>query len=141
MKALITGASSGIGASMARKLSDMGYDLILVARRKTRLENLKKELLSLLPDSNFIGEEEDLHSEILNEGYTFIVDPIDGTTNFFRGLSLSAISVALLKDGKSYIGVCYNPYIDEMFIAQKDKGAYFAKEVSFSSRILLFTAQ
>lgn len=44
MKALITGASSGIGADMARILSDKGYDLILVARRKTRLEKLKKEL-------------------------------------------------------------------------------------------------
>ncbi|HHW69169.1 MAG TPA: SDR family oxidoreductase [Tenericutes bacterium] len=44
MKAVITGASSGLGADMARVLSDMGYDLILVARRKTRLEKLKKEL-------------------------------------------------------------------------------------------------
>ena len=44
MKALITGASSGIGAELARVLSDMGYDLILVARRKTRLSKLKSEL-------------------------------------------------------------------------------------------------
>lgn len=44
MKALITGASSGIGKDMARYLSHLGYDLILVARRKTNLENLKKEL-------------------------------------------------------------------------------------------------
>ena len=44
MKALVTGASSGIGEELAILLSDMGYDLILVARRKTRLEKLKKQL-------------------------------------------------------------------------------------------------
>ena len=44
MKALITGASSGLGADMARVLSGMGYDLILVARRKNKLEKLKREL-------------------------------------------------------------------------------------------------
>ena len=45
MKALITGASSGIGRDMARNLSKRGYDLILVARDENRLQELKKELL------------------------------------------------------------------------------------------------
>ena len=44
MKALITGASSGIGRDMARNLSKRGYDLILAARDETRLQELKKEL-------------------------------------------------------------------------------------------------
>lgn len=44
MKALVTGASSGIGREMAKILSDMGYDLILVARRKKKLEELKRQL-------------------------------------------------------------------------------------------------
>ena len=46
MKALITGASSGLGAEIAKELSEQGYDLILVARRKTRLAKLKKELMT-----------------------------------------------------------------------------------------------
>lgn len=85
---------------------------------------LKGKLLEILPEANFIGEENENNTQILGEGYTFIVDPIDGTTNFSRGMSLSAISVGLLKDGVPFMGVCYNPYIDEMFIAQKGKGAY-----------------
>lgn len=48
MVALITGASSGIGADMARILSDKGYDLILVARNKRKMEVLAKELKQML---------------------------------------------------------------------------------------------
>lgn len=97
---------------------------------------LKDGLLKLLPKASFIGEEND-YGKILKSGYTFIVDPIDGTTNFSRGLSLSAISVALLKDAEPYIGVCYNPYTDEMFIAQKGQGAYLnGKSIKVSNKKL-----
>ena len=59
MKALITGASSGIGADMARVLSDMGVDLILLARRKTRLAKIKSEL-----KKDFYKEEKDMSKKI-----------------------------------------------------------------------------
>lgn len=86
-------------------------------------ESLYSDLMELLPEATFIGEEEDDHSKV-REGYTYIVDPIDGTTNFARGFMESFISVALLKDGENFLSVCYQPYHDEMFTAEKGKGAY-----------------
>jgi myo-inositol-1(or 4)-monophosphatase len=87
-------------------------------------DKLNKELLELVPDANFVGEESKEFEKIKTDGYTFIVDPIDGTYNFARNLKSSAISIALFKDGEPYMGVCYNPYIDEMYKAEKGKGAY-----------------
>ncbi len=52
------------------------------------------------------------------------VDPIDGTSNFVHGLPYFALSVALLRDGKSVLGVVYDPVADEMFAAESGKGAY-----------------
>lgn len=52
------------------------------------------------------------------------VDPIDGTSNFVHGLPYFAVSVALLREGKSVLGVVYNPVSDEMFAAESGKGAY-----------------
>lgn len=82
MKALITGASSGLGREFARVLSEKGYDLILVARRKDRLEELKKELntkVRIIPidlsnetmcyDLFKIVEDEDIEVLINNAGF------------------------------------------------------------------------
>lgn len=91
-------------------------------------EFLKTELLKVLPEGNFVGEEEELHSEIKEKGYTFIVDPIDGTANFTKRFQTSAVSIALLKDAEPYIGVCFNPYKNELFKAEKGKGAYLNGE-------------
>jgi myo-inositol-1(or 4)-monophosphatase len=87
-------------------------------------EKLKNELLDLLPEAVFIGEESDKVNDVSKIGYTFIVDPIDGTTNFSLNIKMSAISVALLKDGEPILGLCYNPYLKEMYKAEKNNGAY-----------------
>lgn len=84
---------------------------------------LKKELSQAMPEAVFIGEEEETHASAA-KGWAFIVDPIDGTTNFMKGCSMSAVSIALLKDGEPVIGVIYNPYLREVFSAEKGKGAF-----------------
>ena len=67
----------------------------------------------------------------------FIVDPIDGTTNFVRGLKHSAISVALAHDGVVEYGVVYDPYKDEIFSAKRDGGAFLnGRPVHVSERPL-----
>ena len=84
---------------------------------------LREKLLALLPEAVFFGEEETgpAHPE---KGWAFIVDPIDGTANFVRGLQQSAISVGLSKDGVVEYGVVYDPYKDEMFSAKRGGGAF-----------------
>lgn len=98
---------------------------------------LKKELLTLLPGSAFVGEEEE-GAAITSEGdsgtgasaieYIWVVDPIDGTSNFIRDIGISAISVGLLKWGKPYAGIIYQPYRNEMFWAVDGQGAYLNGE-------------
>ena len=89
-------------------------------------EILKERLLELVPEAHFVGEEEDVHESIA-AGKAFIVDPIDGTTNFVKDYKASAISVAMTQDGAVELGLVYNPYLDEMFTAQRGKGAYSHK--------------
>jgi len=84
---------------------------------------LKKELLSLLPGSNFYGEEECERADPY-KGWVFIVDPIDGTTNFVRGLRQSAVSVALACDGVVQYAIVFDPYKDELFSAERGGGAF-----------------
>lgn len=86
-------------------------------------EKLKKGLAEIIPDAHFIGEEgeQELFSE---KGKYFIVDPIDGTTNFIKDYHMSCVSVALVEDGLVQLGIIYNPYLDELFLAKRGEGAF-----------------
>lgn len=85
-------------------------------------EFLKERLLAILPGSSFIGEEAD-YDDVESE-YCWIVDPIDGTTNFIRHIPASVTSIGLTHKDVPVLGVVYNPYTDEMFHAESGKGAY-----------------
>lgn len=98
-------------------------------------EFLECKLPPLVEQSYFLGEENFKIAE--EKTYQWIVDPIDGTANFIRDLGASVISVALVKEGKSVLGVIYNPYRDEMFYAEEGKGAYLnGNPIQVSDRAL-----
>ena len=82
---------------------------------------LKRELLTLLPEADFFGEEGE--HPALTRPWVFVVDPIDGTTNFTRRMNYSSISVALVHNGQTEYGVVYNPYVGELFAARRGHGA------------------
>jgi len=82
---------------------------------------LIRELQSLLPGSCIIGEEQE--NAPLTEAPTWVIDPLDGTTNFIHNYRFSSISVALLENRIPVIGLVYQPYTQEMFYAEKGKGA------------------
>ena len=93
------------------------------------------KLKEVLPEAEFLGEEDghDVFTSKMKEGYCFVLDPIDGTSNFIYSYRPSVVSIALLKDGKPYIGVIYNPYDDMLFSAEAGKGAYMNGEKIMSA--------
>lgn len=82
---------------------------------------LIRELTVLLPSSCVIGEEKENLS--LSAEPTWIIDPVDGTTNMIHDLRTSAVSVALAVEREPVLGVIYQPYTDELFSAVKGLGA------------------
>ena len=87
---------------------------------------LFEKLAALFPDAAFVGEEDSADDIAhLTSGRAFVIDPIDGTTNFIKHFGHSCISVALCENGETVLGVVYNPYTDEAYCAEKGKGAYY----------------
>jgi len=73
------------------------------------------------PDDNFLGEESG--HEVNTSETTWILDPIDGTTNFIHGIPQFAVSIGLCKNKVPILGVVYDPFKNELFCAEKGKGA------------------
>ncbi len=96
---------------------------------------LFEELGKAFPEAEFVGEEGENNFE--SNALRFIIDPIDGTTNFMQDFRCSCISVALCKENDVIAGVVYNPYTNEVFSAEKGKGAYLnGEKIKVSERTL-----
>src|SRR5215831_13653934 len=86
-------------------------------------ETLRAELARARPGYGFLGEEGG-RQEGSDKTHCWIVDPLDGTTNFLHGIPHFAISIALEREGVLVAGVIYNVARDELFWAEKGAGAY-----------------
>lgn len=84
-------------------------------------DELKAALSRILPGSGFLAEETESDGEL--NGATWIIDPVDGTTNFAHGVPFTATSVALWDNGRIQLGVVNLPLLDECFTAIRGQGA------------------
>ena len=123
-----TGREDSITAKEGKKNFVTKYDVAVQTY-------LFEELGKIIPEAEFVGEEGDC--KIDSSMLRFVVDPIDGTTNFMQDYHCSCISVALCDGDEPIMGIIYNPYSNEIFSAEKGKGAYLnGKKISVSERTL-----
>jgi myo-inositol-1(or 4)-monophosphatase len=97
-------------------------NFVTAADRRTE-EILQAELTKARPGYGFLGEEGGRH-EGADKSHCWIVDPLDGTTNFLHGIPQFAVSIALEREGVIVAGVIYNPANEELFTAERGKGAF-----------------
>lgn len=111
------GKNLGIEAKPGTSNFVTAYDSFV---QKTLISKLKV----LFPDAEFVGEEDGCSTYKRTSEYAFFIDPIDGTTNFIQDFKASAICVGLAKNERLEIGVVYNLFREELFYAQRGKGAF-----------------
>jgi myo-inositol-1(or 4)-monophosphatase len=98
-------------------------DSLVTKIDKETEERLISGMVKILPESVFLAEE--AHNKTEEDGYTWIIDPIDGTTNLVHNVPAYCISIALRYNGKTILGVVYEINRKEMFYAIEDEeGAY-----------------
>ncbi|KAL3231186.1 hypothetical protein RNJ44_00825 [Nakaseomyces bracarensis] len=109
---------------------DKMNEVDLVTKIDKEVEKLIKAFVQeKYPDFGFIGEESYIHNVTeFNDKPTFVVDPIDGTTNFIHGFPFSCTSIGVTEGGKPVVGCVYNPHLDQLFHASAGNGAYLNDE-------------
>ena len=128
---VMTAAARKAGRSLKRdygevenlQVSMKGPANFVTAADRRAEEILHAELTKARPGYGFLGEEGG-HREGDDKSHCWIVDPLDGTTNFLHGIPQFAIAIALEREGVIVAGVIYNPANEELFLAERGKGAF-----------------
>jgi len=117
--------------TLERALKD-DRSLVTIADKESE-EAIVKCILGKFPDHGIVGEEG--AAENPDAEYQWVIDPIDGTSNFINGIPIFGASIALAKGGEVILGVIYNPVTDSMYVAEKGKGAtYNGKTIQVSEQ-------
>ncbi len=117
------GVQRDFGEVANLQVSVKGPGNFVTATDKKCEKILRAELLKARPDYGILGEEEG-ETKGKDPDHRFIIDPIDGTTNFMHGIPHFAVTVALERKGEIVVGVTYNPITDELFHSEKGQGAF-----------------
>ena len=128
---VMTKAAYRAGRSLKRDLGEIenlqvsmkGPRNFVTAADRRAEEIVRGELAKARPDYGFLGEEGGAHAGS-DKSHRWIVDPLDGTTNFLHGIPHFAVSIALEREGTVVAALTYNPANDELFVAERGKGAF-----------------
>jgi myo-inositol-1(or 4)-monophosphatase len=135
-------AAHRAGRSLKRDLGEVEHlqvsvkgprNFVTAADRRAE-EIVREDLAKARPNYGFLGEEGGARSGT-DESHRWIVDPLDGTTNFLHGIPHFAVSIALERNGAIVAGIVYNPANEELFVAERGKGAFLNdKRIRVASR-------
>jgi myo-inositol-1(or 4)-monophosphatase len=128
---VMVGAARKAGRALKRDFGEVeklqvslkGPANFVTAADRRAEEILYQELTRARPGYGFLGEEGG-RREGADKTHTWIVDPLDGTSNFLHGIPQFAVSVALEREGTVVAGVVYNPANDELYTGERGKGAF-----------------
>jgi myo-inositol-1(or 4)-monophosphatase len=128
---VMVGAAMKAGRGLARDFGEVQNlqvsmkgpgDFVSSADRRAE-QVIRDELRKARPNYGLLMEESGV-VEGRDPQHRFIVDPLDGTTNFLHGIPVFAVSIALERNGELFAGVIYNPAMDELYVAERGAGAF-----------------
>ncbi|TAE23131.1 MAG: inositol monophosphatase [Cytophagales bacterium] len=109
-------------------------DLVSYVDKETE-KRLVEALSGLLPEAGFVTEEGTTGNQSDRTGLNWIIDPLDGTTNFIHGLPVFSVSIGLAEGNTPIAGVIFDPNRDECFFGQSGAGAFIERGLSTPERI------